>query len=159
MHSPRAVLTLAAAAFALVAFPAAAGAATKASTSETALLKEINIVRAAHGLHVLRFDPTLTRAARAHTSAMSNTGTFAHGAFQTRMVRFGVRGPYVGENLAWGVGSYGTPHSIVRNWLASPPHRANLLHAGFRRIGLGELRTRFQGADRAHVVTADFAGV
>jgi uncharacterized protein YkwD len=149
---------LAAAAIALVAFPAAAGAATKASTSETALLKEINVVRTAHGLQALRFDATLTRAARAHTAAMSSTGTFQHGAFRDRMLQFGVRGPFIGENLAWGVGTYGTAHGIVAGWLASPPHRANLLHAGFRRIGLGELRTRFQGANGARVVTADFAG-
>jgi uncharacterized protein YkwD len=149
---------LAAAAFAFVAFPAAAGAATKASASETALLNEINVVRAEHGLQALVFDARLTRAARAHTAAMTSSGAFAHGAFHTRMVRFGARGPLLGENLAWGVGSYGTPHRIVQNWLASPPHRANLLRPGFSRVGLGETRTRFQGASGAHVVTADFAG-
>jgi uncharacterized protein YkwD len=158
MNSPRRILIVAAAAFALVAFPAAAGAATKASASETALLNEINVVRTTHGLHALVFDATLTRAARAHTFEMTSTGAFAHGAFQTRMLHFGARGPLLGENLAWGVGSYGTPHSIVQNWLASPPHRANLLRPGFSRVGLGELRARFQGANGAHVVTADFAG-
>jgi uncharacterized protein YkwD len=159
MRTLRNVLMLVAAASALVAFPAAAGAATKASTSETALLKEINNVRAAHGLQSLTFDPVLAQAARAHTLAMSGSGTFAHGDFRTRMLQFHVAGPFVGENLAWGSGSFGTPRGIVNGWLASPLHRANLLRPGFRRVGLGELRTRFQGANRANVVTADFAGV
>src|SRR4051794_3588259 len=102
MFSPRRFLTLAAAVLALVALPAAADAATKASTSESSLLHAINGVRAAHGLHPLSFDRTLTRAARAHTQEMSSHGVFEHGAFSARMHQFGVRGPFVGENLAWG---------------------------------------------------------
>jgi uncharacterized protein YkwD len=89
---------------------------------------------------------------------MSANGVFAHGAFRTRMIRFHAAGPLLGENLAWGTGEYGTPRGIVNAWLASPAHRANLLRPGFRRIGLGELQTRFQGAAGARVVTADFAG-
>jgi uncharacterized protein YkwD len=158
MFSPRRFLILAAAVIALVALPAAADAATKASSSESALLSAINGVRAAHGLRPLTFDSTLTLAARAHTREMSSNGVFAHGAFTTRMHQFHVRGPFVGENLAWGSGSYGTPQGIIRGWLASPLHRANLLRPGFSRIGLGELRTVFQGARGATVVTADFAG-
>jgi uncharacterized protein YkwD len=33
----------------------------------------------------------------------------------------------VGENLAWGTGSYGTVRSIFRAWMNSPEHRANIL--------------------------------
>ncbi len=46
----------------------------------------------------------------------------------------------------------------MKAWLASPGHRRNLLRPGFRRVGLGELRTSFQGVTGATVVTADFAG-
>jgi uncharacterized protein YkwD len=159
MFFPRKVLVLAAALTALVALPAAASAAPKLSSPETALLKEINHVRSSHGLRALAFDPTLTRAARAHSLAMSAQDVFAHGAFRARMLRFHAKGPVVGENLAWGTGAYGTPQGIVKAWLASPEHRANLLHAGFSRIGLGDLQTHFHGADGVHVVTADFAGV
>jgi uncharacterized protein YkwD len=155
----RKALVLAAAVLALVAFPAAAGAAAKVSASQAALLKEINRVRAAHGLHALAFDPVLARAAFAHSRSMASTGSFAHGDFRSRMLRFHVRGPFVGENLAWGSGPYGSPHGIVAAWLRSPGHRANLLRPGFRRVGLGELTARFQGVAGANVVTADFAGV
>ncbi len=89
---------------------------------------------------------------------MTRTGTFSHGAFASRMVRFHVRGPFVGENLAWGTGSYASARGIVRAWLESPEHRRNLLRPGFRRIGLGLRRAAFQGTAGANVVTADFAG-
>jgi uncharacterized protein YkwD len=158
MHPLRQILIVAAAVSAIVAFPAAAAASSKASTSETALLNEINHVRAAHGLHALVFDPTLARAARAHTAEMSSTGVFEHGSFQTRMLQFGVHGPLVGENLAWGSGSYGQASTIVREWLASPAHRANLLHTGWTRIGIGLARGTFLGNGGSTVVTADFAG-
>jgi uncharacterized protein YkwD len=159
MLSLRKLLLLAAAACALVALPAAASAAPTLSSPETALLRQINSVRVSHGLQPLSFDPALTRAARAHTRAMAAAGVFRHGAFRTRMLAFRVAGPFLGENLAWGSGGYGTPQGIVRAWLASPAHRRNLLHPGFRRIGLGELHTSFRGAASANVVTADFAGV
>jgi uncharacterized protein YkwD len=142
---------------ALHAFPAAAGA-TGLTSSEASLLREVNHVRAAHGLGALRYDATLTRAARFHTREMTLADDFAHGDFAARMSRFRVAGLSMGENLAWGSGPFGTPRGIVDAWLASPGHRANLLRPGFSRIGLGELRTRFLGADDATVVTADFAG-
>jgi uncharacterized protein YkwD len=142
---------------ALLALPGAAGAAGRTS-SESSLLQAINRVRAAHHLHALRYEPTLARAARAHSAEMLRDDTFAHGAFSSRMIRFGVHGPFVGENLAWGTGSYGSAAGIVGAWLASPEHRANLLRPGFRRIGLGELTGSFLGVRGANVVTADFAG-
>ena len=146
-------LAVAAAAALVVAAPA-----TAASTSQIALLKEMNRVRAAHGLHQLSLDPALGRAALAHSRSMAETNVFAHGAFRTRMLSFHARGPVVGENLAWGVGSTGSPRGIVGMWLRSPGHRANLLRPGFSRVGLGELTSSFQGFAGANVVTADFAG-
>jgi uncharacterized protein YkwD len=43
-------------------------------------------------------------------------------------------------------------------WLASPPHRANLLRPGFRTVGVGVARGTFQGYAGALLVTTDFAG-
>jgi uncharacterized protein YkwD len=47
------------------------------------------------------------------------------------------RGWEIGENLAWGTGTLATPSQIVAGWMASPPHRANILNAGFREMGMG----------------------
>lgn len=125
---------------------------------EGTLLQEMNRVRAQHGLHALRLDTRLYRASRFHTSEMLRTGAFEHGAFGSRMQRFSVRCSLAGENLAWGVGQRGTARAIVAAWLASPQHRANLLHPSFRRVGVGELYGTFSGFHGAAVVTSDFAG-
>jgi uncharacterized protein YkwD len=128
------------------------------SRTEAALVREMNRVRAAHGLPPLRFDAHLERAARSHTRVMLATGIFRHGAFGSRMLQFNVRARLAGENLAWGSGDHGTTRAIVGSWLASPEHRANLLRPTFRRIGVGERVGSFLGVAGAHVVTADFAG-
>jgi uncharacterized protein YkwD len=118
----------------------------------------VNAARASFGLRPLRLDTTLARAARFHSGEMLSSGAFGHGAFRTRMVSFHARGPVVGENLAWGSGSYAAPATIVHEWLASPEHRANLLRPGFDRIGIGEVTGTFAGHAGALVVTADFGG-
>ena len=133
-------------------------AAAGLTRAETRLLKDLNRVRAAHGLAPLRYDPHLQRAARAHSRDMLLSQLFQHGAFGERMVRFDVRGTLTGENLAWGNGPFASASAIVRAWLASPEHRANLLRPRFTRIGIGDLVGPFLGYDGAHVVTADFAG-
>ena len=89
---------------------------------------------------------------------MLRTGNFAHGDWYGRLRRHGVRGGTLGENIAWGVGTDGTAAAIVRMWLASPPHRATLLHRGFRYVGVGVATGSFSGFGGANVATADFAG-
>jgi uncharacterized protein YkwD len=118
----------------------------------------MNRVRAQHGLHALRLDAHLERAAVAHSREMIASDVFAHGAFARRMLRFDVKGRIAGENLAWGTGDASSARAIVAAWLASPEHRANLLRPSFRRAGLGDMVGRFQGHGEARVVTADFAG-
>ena len=136
----------------------ASAAAARLTRNEADLLSVVNTVRVSHGLAPLDIDWRLVRAARSHSLDMLEHGYFGHGAFGDRMRRFGVRGRVVGENLAWGSGRLGTSVTIVREWLASPDHRANLLRPGFRRIGLAAPVARFGGVAGAHVVTADFAG-
>jgi uncharacterized protein YkwD len=83
---------------------------------------------------------------------------FAHRNFAGRMAAFHVHGPTAGENLAWGTGPYAQVGTIVKEWLASPEHRANLLRPGYARIGIGLVHGSFLGSGGATVVTADFAG-
>ena len=143
---------------AFLSISCAAPAQAAPTRAERSLLVTINNVRAAHGLAPLRIDRKLERAARAHSRDMVRRGYFDHGDFATRVSRFGARGPLLGENIAWGTGRRGTAAGIVAAWLASPPHRANLLRPGFRRIGIGRVVGRFYGLGGARVVTADFAG-
>lgn len=136
----------------------AANAAIKLTSPEAALLNAMNQTRQAYGLAPLHVDTNLVHAARWQSSDMASKGYFAHGAFAQRMVAFRVRGPRMGENLAWGNGSLGTPQVIVRRWLNSPAHRENLLRPGYRRVGIGAAVGSYSGVARARMVTADFAG-
>ena len=142
----------------VLAAAASAGVRTTKAGTVAGLLQAVNRTRAAHGLRPLRVDRTLVRAARAHSVEMLRGNYFAHGDFRGRMLTFHVRGPQAGENLAWGNGAYARPASIVAEWLASPEHRANLLHAGWTRIGIGITNGTFLGNGGVAVVTADFAG-
>ena len=118
----------------------------------------MNQARAQHGVAPLRIDLRLEAAARAKSRSMLRTGTFAHGNFERRLSSYRARGPYFGENLAWGVGASGSAPGIVQMWLASPSHRANLLRRNFQRVGLGVVVGTFRGYGGTSVVTANFAG-
>lgn len=143
--------------FSVFVLAPAAGAAVKTS-AVSSLLQAVNQTRAAHGLRPLKADRSLTRAANAHSVEMIRGNYFSHGDFHSRMVAFHVQGPAAGENLAWGNGSYAQAPTIIREWLASPAHRANLLRPGWTRIGIGLARGTFLGNGGSTVVTADFAG-
>jgi uncharacterized protein YkwD len=126
--------------------------------TESTLLDRINRVRAAHKLPPLRLDPKLTLAARAHSFDMLRRDYFGHGAMAPRLLSFGVRARVLGENIAWAAPNWSVTDRVLRGWLNSPPHRANLLRPRFRRIGLAAPVGEFAGLRGAAVVTADFAG-
>jgi len=142
----------------LLSAPAALASPASLNPVEAGLLASVNQTRTAHGLHALTIDPTLVRAARSHSLDMLRRDYFAHGSFLSRMLSFSARGPVVGENLAWGRGSYAAPAVVIREWLQSPEHRRNLLRPGFTRIGIGASTGGFLGGSDATIFTADFAG-
>ena len=139
----------------------AASARSQAPTltaGERSLLAEVNGVRRSNGLRPLSIDRALLRVARAYSATMLRTNVFTHGGMGARLAASGARGPFFGENLAWGTGPYAAARQIVSSWMGSPGHRANLLRPGWTRIGLGIAKGTFQGYPGASVVTADFAG-
>jgi uncharacterized protein YkwD len=118
---------------------------------ELRVVRLINAYRTRQGLPPLLVGPALSRAAQSHSVDMARRDYFEHGDFVTRLLRFGVRAPYIGENLAEGSRPL-SPATIVRMWIQSPPHRENLLDRGFRRIGVGVAGSSMR------LVTADFSG-
>jgi uncharacterized protein YkwD len=100
----------------------------------------------------------LARAARFHSHDMLARSRFSHGNFAARMRRFKAQGPLLGENLAWTSARNATADRIVRMWMRSRGHRANLLQRSFRRIGLAARTGTLKGVPGAVVVTADFGG-
>jgi uncharacterized protein YkwD len=106
----------------------------------------LNKKRRAHGMWRLRGNGRLHRAAGRHTVDMARRGYFSHtsisgASFLDRIRRTGylqsARSWTVGENIAWGTGELSSPRAIVRAWMRSPAHRANILNRRFREIGIG----------------------
>ena len=82
-------------------------------------------------------------------------------SFGTRIKRTGWtrarRSWTIGENIGWGGGSLATPRSMVRGWMNSAGHRANILSRGFRMIGIGIANGAPNGGSGATYAT-DFGG-
>lgn len=103
----------------------------------TSLIKvylRVNKVRANHGLPELKFNSCLTtEVAQPWAARMAETGDFEHR--KNSQVRDACpKNGWVGENIAYG---YPTAKSVMRAWMHSSGHRANILRPQFRRIGLG----------------------
>ncbi len=60
-----------------------------------------------------------------------------------------------GENLAWGIGPYGSVGSIFRAWMRSPTHRENLL-GNFDQIGIDLMVGRLDGLAGTRIWTQHF---
>jgi uncharacterized protein YkwD len=70
----------------------------------------------------------------------------------------GYRYAMFGENLFAGSWGRVTPRDVVNAWLASPPHRANMLSGNFRHVGAAPVRANgLLGGVDAVVWTATFA--
>ena len=106
----------------------------------------LNRQRRRHHLRGLRAQRSLTAVAGRYAHAMVDGRFFSHvspgGSTMLQRIRsthylHGARGWALGENLAWGAGRAATPGQIVRAWMRSPGHRANILNRSFREIGIG----------------------
>jgi uncharacterized protein YkwD len=106
----------------------------------------MNAERAARGLGRLQAEPLLGRVAASYARQMVRGQFFDHTspAGSTMLARIrstsylrDVTSWSVGENLAWGSGNLATPRAMVRAWMQSAEHRANLLDRHFADVGIG----------------------
>ena len=112
--------------------------------SRGATLCLLNNERASRGIAPLSSQPLLEGVATNYSQAMVDQRFFSHTS-PTGEQLLQRLGGYVGtsdtwdigENLAWGEGNLATPGSIVVGWMNSEGHRANILNASFREIGIG----------------------
>ena len=111
-----------------------------------ATLCVLNAERTQVGLSGLRLNRRLSRAARGHSKDMARRGYFDHtspggASFVDRIRRTGylsgARRWAVAENLGWATGALSSPRGITRAWMDSAGHRANVLSASYREIGIG----------------------
>jgi uncharacterized protein YkwD len=135
--------------------------------ARAATLCLINRERAAHGLPALAIDARLTQASQLHSEDMGKRHFYRHDnpdgvgprarVYAQGLPRYGTT---VAENIHWATGYRATPKRIMRDWMDSPGHRANILRKEVTLVGVG---IGFEAPDRgnhgrARVYTTDFFG-
>jgi uncharacterized protein YkwD len=104
---------------------------------EQRVLELINQERAKYGLGAVKYSGILDNAAEKHADHMAIVGKMAHegigdGDPGERIRAEGFRNAW-GENVATGQTS---PEQVVREWMASPEHRRNILDPNYRQMGV-----------------------
>jgi uncharacterized protein YkwD len=88
--------------------------------TESAMLEQTNQQRTARGMRPLVVDPSLVESARKHANWMASMRSMRHTSAP------------VGENIAMG---QPTVESVIRTWMNSSGHRANILSRSWNRLG------------------------
>jgi uncharacterized protein YkwD len=129
----------------------------------------INRERTRRGLPALRENSVLSAASLAHSQDMVERRFFEHETPDGRSVGDRLRAAgygrgrnvSTGENIAWGARDEASPSAIVRIWMESPGHRADILRPSFTEIGIG-ITLGAPVADKpahdAATYTTDFGG-
>jgi uncharacterized protein YkwD len=105
------------------------------------MVKKINRIRHAYGLHRLRPSYSLFVSAKLYSHRMMSSDYFGH--LSRIPVASGWRA--AGETLEWHRGWRLQPRAVVSRWMHSPSHRAVLLSSRFSRIGVGRTRGNYHG--------------
>jgi uncharacterized protein YkwD/uncharacterized membrane protein required for colicin V production len=114
--------------------------------AEQQMFELVNRERTSSGLRPLQFDEALRDVARAHSREMFERRYFSHTSPETgspfdRLRRAGIPFLIAGENLAFAP----TVQLAHQGLMNSPGHRANILRPQFGRVGIGVIRSQFQG--------------
>lgn len=123
-------------------------APTQAPSTEAGMEKEVftlvNKVRAENGLSALTWADDLANVARAHSRDMINRGFFSHtnpdgqSPFD-RLKNNGIKYRTAAENIAYG---QRTAEAVMNGWMNSSGHRANILNANVKEIGVGAVKAQ-----------------
>ncbi len=114
------------------AAPAGGGKKTcwRSTASEKQFRTMINHERTLRSKHKLRMDPELSHAARKHSGVMLRKNRLFH------TINLGKRitgWQVIGENVGYGYGV----EPLHAAFMDSKGHRENVLHAGYRNVGVG----------------------
>ena len=128
---------------------------------ERAIVQAFNAQRAVHGLPALRLNRRLSRTAERHSRDLIRHDRLSHtstdGTSLARRIARAGSFRLKGEVLAFAPnGSGARARAVVRLFMRSPPHRAQLLNPRYRVLGVGRVRGGMRGA-RGVVVTVDLA--
>ena len=106
---------------------------------ENEVVRLVNDIRRQNGLSPLEANWELSRVARYKSQDMADNRYFSHtsptyGTPFQMIQAFGLSFRTAGENIAYG---QRTPQQVVDGWMNSSGHRANILNAAYRQIGVG----------------------
>ncbi|MBW4828034.1 MAG: serine protease [Clostridiaceae bacterium] len=112
---------------------------TSANAEELKVVELVNVERNKAGLSPLTYNEELSKVARIKSQDMADKNYFSHNSPTykdpfTMMKNFGIKYGQAGENIAKG---YSNADSVVKGWMNSPGHRANILNSNFKKIGVG----------------------
>jgi uncharacterized protein YkwD len=138
------------------------------SSLESGVLLDLNKIRAQHGLQPVKISARLTASAAQHSKEMGADGYFEHSShdgtsFWKRISRWYGQNGYsywsVGENLLWSSPNVDSA-GAMQLWMNSPEHRANILTARWREIGISAVHVAaapgtYKGLE-VTIITTDF---
>ncbi len=106
---------------------------------ENEVIKLVNEIRVKNGLNPLTADWELSRVARYKSQDMKDNNYFSHnspvyGSPFDMIKNFGISYRSAAENIAKG---QKTPQAVMNGWMNSSGHRANILNATYKKIGVG----------------------
>jgi uncharacterized protein YkwD len=117
---------------------AAAPSGRSAATYVAQVRRATNAERTKRQIRPLRADACLQKAAQRQAGRMARSGRLHHSPdFGAIGRRCGLRA--WGENVAQGGGN---GKAVVRRWMASSGHRANILNRQYRIVGIAAVRAR-----------------
>lgn len=132
---------------------------------ESAMLQLINHTRTQHGLHTLRLQCDLHKAALHHSRQMLSCDYFSHDSaggmsFDQRLREAGYTSSgysswSVGEIIGWARGSTAC-RAVFTAWMHSSVHRRDILLPRWRDVGVGCARGSFTGLPGTLMCTVDF---
>lgn len=119
--------------------PAEKPAVSPSGNYESQVAELVNKERAAQGLAPLKFNSDLSKVAKLKAQDLRDKNYFSHtsptyGSPFDMMKSYGIRYTAAGENIAKG---YMTPAAVMKGWMNSPGHRANIMNNNFTEIGVG----------------------
>jgi hypothetical protein len=131
--------------------------ALMATITPATIISLTNNERTHSGLNILTINEQLTQAAKAKAQAVLDSQTFDHTIngkrFSSWIKATGYQYSLVGENLAI---DFVSSEGVMRAWMASPEHRANLLEDEYSDIGVGIAEGKFNGQNT--IVVAQLFG-
>ncbi|MFJ7073688.1 CAP domain-containing protein [Streptomyces sp. NPDC098781] len=125
------------------AAPTSAPASAAATSMQKAVVKLTNVERRKAGCAALKPRPALHKAAQRHSADMAEHNFVGHiGSRGSTIVDRVEAAGYTGwsalaENVAAG---QVTAAGVVKSWMRSPGHRANILNCSLKHIGVGYVK-------------------